>query len=159
MSLTDTAIRNAKPREKQYKLSDGKGMYVLVKKVGKYFRLDYRFGGKRKTLALGVYPNVKLQQAREERDQARKLIANGVDPAQMRKATKATGNTKSCTVANARRLTFFSALQNRCLICLCTGDLWDSWPVDRSRMNREIHVRICEGLRGKFPWSTRLPTF
>jgi integrase len=89
MPLTDTAIRNAKPREKQYKLSDGKGMYVLVKKVGKYFRLDYRFGGKRKTLALGVYPNVKLQQAREERDKARKLIANGVDPAQMRKTAKA----------------------------------------------------------------------
>ncbi len=89
MPLTDTAIRNAKPREKQYKLSDGKGMYVLVKKAGKYFRLDYRFGGKRKTLALGVYPNVKLQQAREERDKARKLIANGVDPAQMRKTTKA----------------------------------------------------------------------
>jgi len=49
-----------------------------------------------------------------------------------------------------------SASQNRCLICLCTGDLWDSWLVDRSRMNREIHVRICERLRGKFPWSTRL---
>jgi integrase len=86
--LTDTAIRNAKSREKQYKLSDEKGMYVLVKKAGKYFRLDYRFGGNRKTLALGVYPDVKLQEAREKRDDARKLIANGVDPAQMRKATK-----------------------------------------------------------------------
>lgn len=89
MPLTDTAIRNAKPREKQYKLSDEKGMYVLVKKAGKYFRLDYRFGGNRKTLALGVYPDVKLQKAREKRDEARKLIANGVDPGQMRKATKA----------------------------------------------------------------------
>jgi len=89
MALTDTAIRNAKPREKQYKLSDEKGMYVLAKKAGKYFRLDYRFGGKRKTLALGVYPDVKLQEAREKRDEARKLIANGVDPAHMRKATKA----------------------------------------------------------------------
>ena len=55
MPLTDTAIPNAKSREKQYKLSDEKGMYVLVKKAGKYFRLDYRFGGNRKTLALGVY--------------------------------------------------------------------------------------------------------
>ncbi len=70
--LTDTAIRNAKSREKQYKLSDEKGMYVLVKKAGKYFRLDYRFGGNRKTLALGVYPDVKLQEAREKRDEARK---------------------------------------------------------------------------------------
>ena len=89
MPLTDTAIRNAKSREKQYKLSDEKGMYVLVKKAGKYFRLDYRFGGNRKTLALGVYPDVKLQKAREKRDEARKLISNGVDPGQMRKATKA----------------------------------------------------------------------
>ena len=69
------------------------------------------------------------------------------------------GNTKSCTVANARRFIFFSALQNSCLSCLCTGDLWDSWPVDRSRMNREVHVRVCEGLRGKFPWSTRLSCY
>jgi integrase len=88
MSLTDTAIRNAKPKKKQYKLTDGKGMYVLVKQAGKYFRLDYRFGGKRKTLALGVYPDVTLKEAREKRDEARKLITNGVDPAQMRKVTK-----------------------------------------------------------------------
>ena len=83
MSLTDTAIRNAKPREKQYKLSDERGMYVLIKQVGKYFRLDYRFGGKRKTLALGVYPDVTLKEAREKRDEARKLITDGIDPAQM----------------------------------------------------------------------------
>jgi len=89
MLVTDTAIRNAKSREKPYKLSDEKGMYVLVKKAGIYFRLDYRFGGKRKTLALGVYPDVKLQGARERRDEARKLITNCVDPVQMRKATKA----------------------------------------------------------------------
>ena len=54
MSLTDTAIRNAKYQNKQYKLTDEKGMYLLVTKAGKYFRLDYRFAGKRKTLALGV---------------------------------------------------------------------------------------------------------
>ncbi len=89
MPLTDTAIRNAKSRSKQYKLSDDRGMYVLVKKAGKYFRLDYRFAGKRKTLALGVYPDVKLVEAREKRDDAKKLIKNGVDPAQMRKANKA----------------------------------------------------------------------
>jgi len=88
MPLTDTAIRNAKPREKQYKLSDDKGMYVLVKKAGKYFRLDYRFGGKRKTLALGVYPEVKLTEARDKRDDARKLIANDIDPSQARKVQK-----------------------------------------------------------------------
>ncbi|NNK96479.1 MAG: tyrosine-type recombinase/integrase [Desulfobacterales bacterium] len=89
MSLTDTAIRNAKQEVRQYKISDEKGMYLLVNKAGKYFRLDYRFAGKRKTLALGVYPDVKLSVAREKRDDARKLIANGVDPAQARKARKA----------------------------------------------------------------------
>ncbi|MBW2572776.1 MAG: tyrosine-type recombinase/integrase [Deltaproteobacteria bacterium] len=88
MPLTDTAIRNAKPQNKQYKLTDEKGMYLLVKKAGKYFRLDYRFAGKRKTLALGVYPDLKLAEAREKRDDARKMISNGIDPCQVRKTQK-----------------------------------------------------------------------
>ncbi|MFC1876004.1 tyrosine-type recombinase/integrase [Thermodesulfobacteriota bacterium] len=88
MPLTDTAIRNTKLQNKQYKLTDEKGMYLLVNKAGKYFRLDYRFAGKRKTLALGVYPDVKLIEAREKRDDARKLIANGIDPGQARKVRK-----------------------------------------------------------------------
>jgi group II intron reverse transcriptase/maturase len=62
---------------------------------------------------------------------------------------------KSYAIANAKRSTCLSALQNRWGTCSLTGNLWDSWLVDRSRMNREVHVRICEGLRGKFPWSTR----
>jgi integrase len=89
MALTDKAISNAKPREKQYKLSDEKGLYVLVKGTGKYFRLDYRFQGKRKTLALGVYPDVTLKEAREKRSDARKQLQNGIDPAQYKKETKA----------------------------------------------------------------------
>jgi len=89
MSLKDTAIRNARPKEKQYKLYDEKGLYLLVKKAGKYFRFDYRYAGKRKTLALGVYPGVKLAEARERRDNARKLLQNDIDPAQHRKETKA----------------------------------------------------------------------
>jgi len=89
MPLTDTAIRNAKSREKQYKLFDEKGLYVLVMPAGKYFRLDYRFGGKRKTLALGVYPDVKLKEARSKRDEARTMIRNGVDPLVLKKQTKA----------------------------------------------------------------------
>lgn len=88
MPLTDTAIRNSKPQDKQYKLTDEKGMYLLVNNAGKYFRLDYRFAGKRKTLALGVYPEVKLAEAREKRDAAKKMIANGIDPAQTRKVQK-----------------------------------------------------------------------
>ncbi|MEO6561661.1 MAG: tyrosine-type recombinase/integrase [Nitrosospira sp.] len=80
MSLTDTAVRNAKPAEKPYKLTHGKGLYLLVNATGKYWRLDYRFTGKRKTLALGVYPDVSLAKARECRDDARKLLANDTDP-------------------------------------------------------------------------------
>ncbi len=60
MSLANTTIRNTKPKEKQYKLSDGRGLYLLVKKSGKYFRFDYRYAGKRKTIAIGVYPSVTL---------------------------------------------------------------------------------------------------
>jgi len=63
-------------------------MYLLVNKAGKYFRLDYRFAGKRKTLALGVYPEVTLAEARQKRADARKMIANGIDPGQARKVQK-----------------------------------------------------------------------
>jgi len=89
MPLTDTAIRNASLQEKQYKLSDERGLYLLVNKAGKYFRLDYRFAKKRKTLALGVYPEVSLKEARKRRDDARKMIAASIDPVQHRKLTKA----------------------------------------------------------------------
>jgi hypothetical protein len=87
--LTDLAIRNAKPKEKPYKLTDGKGMYLLVNQAGKYWRMDYRFNGKRKTLALGVYPNVGLEEARERRDEARRQWRTGIDPGEARKAMKA----------------------------------------------------------------------
>ena len=70
MALTDTAVRNAKPGEKPYKLTHGKGLYLLVNATGKYWRLDYRFAGKRKTLAIGVYPEVTLADAREQARQS-----------------------------------------------------------------------------------------
>jgi len=89
MPLTDTAIRNAKAKDKPYKISDERGLYLLINKAGKYFRFDYRFCGKRKTLALGVYPDVTLAGAREKRDNARKLLQSDVDPAQSKKETKA----------------------------------------------------------------------
>jgi len=82
MPLTDTRIRNAKPTSKPYKLSDGGGMYLLVKPDGaRYWRFDYRFAGKRRTLALGIYPSVSLSNARSRREDARALLAKDMDPA------------------------------------------------------------------------------
>lgn len=86
--LVDTAIKNAKSKENPYKLTDGKGLYLLVKETGKYFRFDYRHQGKRKTLALGVYPDVSLAKARERLSVARKLLAEGIDPGEQRKMDK-----------------------------------------------------------------------
>ena len=81
MPLTDTRICNAKPMAKSYKLSDASGMYLLVTPDGvNYWRFDYRFAGKRRTLALGVYPTVSLASARTRREEARALLANGADP-------------------------------------------------------------------------------
>jgi integrase len=89
MVLTDTHIRNAKPKPKPYKLSDGGGMYLLVTPDGaRYWRLDYRFAGKRRTLALGVYPATMLSNARTHREEARGLLAKGIDPSVAKKATK-----------------------------------------------------------------------
>jgi integrase len=89
MPLTDTRIRNAKPKPNSYKLSDGGGMYLLVSQDGgRYWRLDYRFAGKRRTLALGVYPTVTLSDARTRREAARVSLARDVDPSTLKKATK-----------------------------------------------------------------------
>lgn len=91
MPLSDTTCRNAKPKDKPYKLADEKAMYLEVMPTGaKYWRMKYRFDGKEKRLALGVYPDVGLKNARDKRDEARKLLAAGVDPAESRKAEKAT---------------------------------------------------------------------
>jgi integrase len=89
MPLTDTRIRNAKSMPKPYKLSDGGGMYLLVTPVGaSYWRMDYRFGRKRRTLALGVYSMVTLATARTRREEARALLAKGTDPGAAKKETK-----------------------------------------------------------------------
>jgi integrase len=87
--LSDTACKNAKVKEKPYKIADEKGMFLLVNPNGsKYFRLKYRIDGKEKTLALGVYSETSLKQARDKRDEARQQLADGIDPSENRKAVK-----------------------------------------------------------------------
>ncbi|MDA1189644.1 MAG: Arm DNA-binding domain-containing protein [Chloroflexi bacterium] len=107
--LTATAVDRARPEKKPYKLADGGSMYLLVHPSGsKYWRYDYSFDGKRKTYALGVYPDTSLASARKAHLQARESLASGTDPGGVRKSAKLTQQTavvsrinylhrKSCT--------------------------------------------------------------
>ncbi|MFK2905680.1 integrase arm-type DNA-binding domain-containing protein [Dyella ginsengisoli] len=96
MPLADTAIRSAKPGAKPIKMADGGGLYLLLNPNGsRWWRFDYRFDGKRKTLSMGTYPDTGLKDAREKRDTARKLLAAGVDPGQQRKAAKSAGEERA----------------------------------------------------------------
>lgn len=89
MSLSETKARNAKPRSRPYKIADGEGLFLLVTPSGsKYWRMRYFVGGKEKLLALGVYPEVGLADAREKRAQARKALAAGNDPGEVKKEAK-----------------------------------------------------------------------
>lgn len=89
MPLTDTAVRQAKPGEKPTKMFDGLGLFLIVTPAGgKWWRFRYSFGGKEKLLSLGTYPDTSLVKARDARNEARKLIAQGIDPGADRKAAK-----------------------------------------------------------------------
>lgn len=90
MPLSDKAVVNARAGVKPYRRFDGGGLYLEVStSAGKYWRLKYRFGGKEKRLALGVYPDISLKMARGRRDEARRILAEGVDPGEHRKITRA----------------------------------------------------------------------
>lgn len=99
MKLTNTACTNAKPKETAYKLADGQGMYLEIRPNGsKYWRMAYRIHGKQKLLAIGVYPEISLKDARDARTAARKLLKDGIDPSgnkrhEKRKATINANNT------------------------------------------------------------------
>jgi integrase len=89
MSLTDTAIKAFKPKDKSYKEFDGSGLYLeIAPSGGKWWRLKYRFGGKEKRISLGTYPATGLKDARQRRDEAKSMLARGIDPGEHKKAIK-----------------------------------------------------------------------
>lgn len=89
--LNDITIKNAKPKDAQYKLTDGEGMYLMIHpNGGKYWRLRYKISGKEKTLALGTYPMISLAEARDKRFTAKKQLKEGIDPSEKKKLDKIT---------------------------------------------------------------------
>jgi len=103
MPLTDTTIRSIKPAPKPLRLFDGGGFYLEVAPSGgKWWRFKYRFGGKQKRLSFGVYPDVSLKEAREKKDEARKLPVKRIDPGEERKAAKVSGSGSGSFEAIAR---------------------------------------------------------
>lgn len=89
MALTDIKVRSAKPQEKEYTLVDGDGMFLLIHPNGsKYWRFRFRFGGNQHLMAFGVYPETSLADARQKRDESRKLVAAGIDPREHKRAVK-----------------------------------------------------------------------
>lgn len=100
--LTDIQPRTAKPKAKPYKLTDGGGLYLLVNTDGaRYWRMDYRFGDARRTLAFGKYPDVTLAMAREKRAEARKLLERDIEPSQAKRIEKAARNTAAANTFEA----------------------------------------------------------
>ena len=89
MKLNDQICKNAKPKDKPYKISDGGGLYLEVTPKGsKLWRLKYRFAQKQKKLSIGIYPTITLAEARNHREEAKRLLSGGLDPSAVKKATK-----------------------------------------------------------------------
>lgn len=140
MALSDTAVRNSKHSGKPAgdKLADGGGLYLLVKAGGKYWRMDYRFADKRKTLALGIYPAVSLAQARSARDKAREDLAAGIDPAMSKRIAKAAMKHAAANTLEAVAREFHAKQQ----------DVWSESHSGKWLRGLELHV---------FPALGRLP--
>jgi diguanylate cyclase (GGDEF)-like protein/PAS domain S-box-containing protein len=146
--LTDDRILKAQPAVKPVKLADGGGMYLLVRPDGsRYWRLDYRFGGKRKTLALGVYPEISLDEARKQRRMAKALLAEGRDPGAARKADKGSHNTPP--VAGDEKKREALAMQRRNLLLqtiVAVNQMLMAELSEQAMMERICHEMIRDDL-------------
>lgn len=137
--LSDVKVRNAKAKDKDYKLTDGGGLYLLVSSTGgKLWRLKYNYGGKEKLLALGKYPIISLSEARQRRDDAKRLLDTGVDPLINRQAVKAS---KHEAAANSFEVLAREFHSNK-------KDEWTTGHADTimTRMEKDI-----------FPWLGAIP--
>jgi integrase len=141
--LSDTTCRNAKATGKRYTVVDGGGLYLLVaadatKSTGRYWRYNYRFGGRQKTMALGTYPDVSLAKAREKHQEARRLLADGVDPMAERRADNLAKKASAETTFEGVAREWFAREKKR----------WVDSHADRilRRLERDI-----------FPWIGRRP--
>lgn len=139
MALTDTKIRNSKPQDKAYKLTDEKGLFLHIQLSGaKYWRLKYRFLGKEKLLALGVYPEISLAEARDLRDEARKLLLNNTDPGIEKQLGKRTAKLAAENTFKLIALEWHSQ----------QSSLWVAKHTGKVKRRLELHI---------FPWIGHKP--
>jgi integrase len=136
--LNNSTVKFAEPKEKKYRLTDGRGLYLLVTKAGKYWRLDYRIHGKRRTYAIGCYPDISLKEARINRREARQLIADGIDPVQHRQM-----------VNDRQREAFDNSF----------GNVAEEWLCRQKKVWSKSHAKKVEGrLRyNLLPWLANRP--
>ncbi|NUC56461.1 integrase arm-type DNA-binding domain-containing protein [Escherichia coli] len=144
MALTDTKVRSAKPEAKEYSLVDGDGMSLLVKPTGsKYWRFRFRFGGKQHLMAFGVYPDVSLADARKKREEARKLVAAGIDPREHKRAVKE---------EQAKEIITFEKVAREWLV---TNQKWSEDHVHRVKKSLEDNIFPAIGARNIAELGTR----
>ena len=130
LPLKDTQVKSSKAREKDYKLFDGGGLYLLVTKGGgKLWYLKYRINGKEKKMALGAYPAISIRDARSKREELKKMIAHGVDPSEAKKAQKEQRKKEEVKKEN----TFYTISQK-----------W--WNNYRDQVSESYHTRLGRAL-------------
>lgn len=135
LPLTDTQIKNAKPKDKPYKLTDGNGLHLLVTPTGgKLWRFNYLFDGKQKTLFLKSYPERTLLEARKDREDARRLVANGQDPSAVKKAIKQAAVVEAASLFEVVAREWYSKNE----------PVWSSGHAQtvKSRLERDVYPQI-----------------